>query len=86
MDDPAELLRIYTFAVSKALSNRNLISYLQTKRIVVGTTQSNNPISLGMFYNKSIHILFLLFIEITLKNLHNPIIRRCSCNGTSRYS
>jgi hypothetical protein len=53
MDDPAELLRIYTFAVSKALSNRNLISYLQTKRIVVGTTQSNNPISLGMFYNKS---------------------------------
>jgi hypothetical protein len=52
MDDPGELLRIYTFAVSKALANKNLISYLKNKRTVVGRTINNNPISLALYYEK----------------------------------
>jgi hypothetical protein len=52
MDDPAELLRVYTFALSKALTNKNLIHYLSNRNIVVGKTASNNPISLRLFYNK----------------------------------
>ena len=52
MDDPAELLRVYTFALSKALTNKNLIHYLKTKNIIIGKTISNHPISVRMFYNK----------------------------------
>jgi nicotinamide mononucleotide adenylyltransferase len=52
MDDPAELLRVYTFALSKALTNKNLIHYLSNRNIVVGKTASNNPISLRLFYTK----------------------------------
>jgi hypothetical protein len=35
MDDPAELLRIYTLSLSKALTNKNLIHYLSNRNIVV---------------------------------------------------
>jgi hypothetical protein len=52
MDDPAELLRIYTLSLSKALTNKNLIHYLSNRNIVVGRTISNHPISLRLFYNK----------------------------------
>jgi hypothetical protein len=52
MDDPAELLRVYTFALSKALTNKNLIHYLKNKNIIIGKTANNNPISLRLFYTK----------------------------------
>jgi hypothetical protein len=35
MDDPAELLRVYTFALSKALTNKNLIHYLKNKILLL---------------------------------------------------